>query len=238
MKHTTLRLALGALALGAAVDAHAQLAVFDVQSLIQLQQQVGYWQQQLDAMSSQVSTLRQQYASTTGARGMGALLPTSNAARNYLPASAVDIEAATTSPQAAASLLRSAYAAALAGQVGVSAPVAGHLSAADQQVLAARRSAVATRSSVMQAALATASARFGSLQGLIDAIDRTPDSKASMDLQGRIAAEQAMAANELAKLAAVSGWSDAAIASAQTKAREAALAAHGTFATRFHPTAN
>jgi type IV secretion system protein VirB5 len=89
----------------------------------------------------------------------------------------------------------------------------------------------------MQAAMATASTRFAELQALIDQIDRTSDSKGSADLQGRIAAEQAMATNETAKLAATAAWTDANIASAQTRASEAALAAHGTFAARFHPAA-
>ena len=237
MKKHTLRLALLALSITVTNHAQAQMAVIDVQSLSQLQQQVSYWQQQINAMTSQIGTLRQQLSSITGTRGMGALLALTNAQRNYLPASAAGIIAAVVNAPSAPSQLHTAYAQSVASQSALPPAVTAALSAGDIAAISARRSAVATRSSVMQAAMSTASARFAELQALIDQIDRTSDSKGSADLQGRIAAEQAMATNETAKLAAAAAWTDANIASAQTRATEAALAAHGLFATRFHPAA-
>ena len=49
-------------------------------------------------------------------------------------------------------------------------------------------------------ALETTSARFDSLQQLIDAIPQADDQKAILDLQARIAAEQGMLQNESSKL--------------------------------------
>ena len=235
MKKHTLRLALLALSITVTNHAQAQMAVIDVQSLSQLQQQVSYWQQQINAMTSQIGTLRQQLSSITGTRGMGALLALTNAQRNYLPASAAGIIAAVANAPSAPSQLHTAYAQSVASQSALPPAVTAALSAGDIAAISARRSAVATRSSVMQAALASASTRFSQIQALIDQVDRTPDAKASIDLQGRIAAEQAMTTNEAAKLAATAAWTDANIAAAQTRAAEAAVSAHGVFGSRFHP---
>jgi hypothetical protein len=46
---------------------------------------------------------------------------------------------------------------------------------------------------------ASSSGNFGQLQGLITALGMTPDTKASADLQGRIAAEQVMTTNNQIK---------------------------------------
>lgn len=225
------------LSLAASTKAHGQIPVIDVEALVQLQQQITYWQQQLSSMSTQVLTSEQQLAATTGTRGMGALLALSAAQRNYLPSTATGILSAMAATQPTDPALRSAYVGAIGAQSGISPQSLASLSLAEQNTLTARRAAIATRSSVMQAALATASQRFSDLQGLINQIDLTTDQKGSLDLQGRIAAEAAMTANESAKLAAVAAWSDASIASVQTLAHEAALTAHGSFAGRFRPTA-
>ena len=51
-----------------------------------------------------------------------------------------------------------------------------------------------------QSAYQNTSQRFGALQGLMTAIGAAGDTKAILDLQGRIAAEQAMLTNEQSKL--------------------------------------
>lgn len=219
-------------------DASAQMAVIDGASLVQLQQQVTYWQQQLDAMSAEYANLRQQLGAITGNRQMGALLPIGLPGRNYLPATANGITTAALSGAGGGTDLHSAYQTAIDAQAAVPASVANRLSPAERALLDARRASVALRSSVMQAAIATESERFAQIQQLVDTIDHTSDAKASLDLHGRIAAEQTMAATETAKVAAATGWTDATIASAQTRSRELALAEHGTFAQRFHPRAN
>ena len=52
-----------------------------------------------------------------------------------------------------------------------------------------------------QRAFTNAGQRFAALQSLVNAIGNAPDAKAIADLQGRIAAEEAMLGNEQAKLA-------------------------------------
>ena len=235
MKLLTTRLVSAAVAATICGEAHALIPVIDVQSLIQLQQQITYWQQQISAMATQIATAEHQLAATTGSRGMGALLPLTLSERNYLPPNADAIQAATTGGAPSEVGLHGAYVAALKGQAALPAAALAALSTSERTALLARRSAVAMRTSVMRAALVAASARYGQLQGLIDQIDLTVDQKGSLDLQGRIAAEQAMTSNESAKLAAVAAWSDADISAAQTLAHEAMVAAHGNFAQRFHP---
>lgn len=216
--------------------AGAQIAVIDGASLGQLQQQVTYWQDQVRAMAAQYRTLQAQLAAATGTRGIGKLLPLTPADRNYLPTSAPDMVAAATSARPQDAALHAAYAESLTRESALPNAALARLSAAESSNVNARRSAIAVRSSLMQAAIANASHRFAELQQLIIAIDRGQDAKSSLDLQDRIAAEQAMALTESTKLAATSGWTDATIAATHAQTRELAVAAHGTFGQRFHPT--
>src|ERR1700730_17773433 len=64
---------------------HAQWAVVDVGAITQLIQEVSYWKQQIQAMSSQPNQLQSTYNAMTGNRGMQNLLPMSPQTRNYLP---------------------------------------------------------------------------------------------------------------------------------------------------------
>ena len=64
---------------------HAQWAVVDVGAITQLIQEVNYWKQQIQAMSSQLNQLQSTYNAMTGNRGMQNLLPVSPQQRNYLP---------------------------------------------------------------------------------------------------------------------------------------------------------
>lgn len=218
-----------------AASANAQIPVIDLHSFAELEQQVVYWKQQLNAMSNQLSTLKQQFTALTGTRGMGLLLPLTYAERNYLPATATGILDAMTGVSAVAPELHARYAAAESRASAISQQMAKLLAASDLSLIDMKRSAVATRASAMETALSAASQRFAELQSLVNAIDKTNDTKGSLDLQARIAAEQAMTINEAAKLSAVTAWSDASLAAAQNKSQEAALTAHGAFTSRFHP---
>ena len=238
MNRNAMRVSAGMMALLAATTARGQMAVVDVQSLFQLQQQIQYWQQQIDGMSNQITTLRAQLQSTTGTRGMGNLLSLSDAQRNYLPTTASQLLAVTAGPQAMPSDLRTAYTQFIARQAALPTNLAATLSLNERTTINDRRSAVATRASAMQVAMSAASARFAQLQSLIDEINKTTDPKGIQDLQGRIAAEQVMALNEVAKLNAVTGWADSNIDAVRTHSAEAALSAHGLFSTRFQPAIN
>jgi type IV secretion system protein VirB5 len=102
-------------------------------------------------------------------------------------------------------------------------------------VMDARRVA-STDEALTQVAYERSSSRFAALGQLIDRIGTTGDAKAIADLQGRIAAEQAMLENEAVKLQSLAYSAEAARASAEVSRREAVVRGHGTFATRFQPT--
>src|SRR5580692_4602514 len=87
MRHLRRILAMVACLVGLAVTppSHAQWAVVDVGAITQLIQQVNYWKQQIQAMSSQLNQLQSTYNAMTGSRGMQNLLPMSPQMRNYLP---------------------------------------------------------------------------------------------------------------------------------------------------------
>src|SRR5580692_9097103 len=87
MRHLRRILAMVACLLGLATapPSQAQWAVVDVGAITQLIQEVNYWKQQIQAMSSQLNQLQSTYNAMTGNRGMQNLLPMSPQTRNYLP---------------------------------------------------------------------------------------------------------------------------------------------------------
>lgn len=218
-------------------SANAVMPVIDVQSITQLREQIGYWRQQLAAMSSEVNTLRTELQSLTGTRGMGQLNTLTFAARNYLPESATDIVKTLNGGTGSGSYgaLRGDYLSAVNAQTLLSASVLAKMGPTDRSVIIDRRNAVATLSSLMQVAVSNASNRYRALQALIDEIDRTDDPKGILDLQGRIAGEQLMLNNDLAKLQSLESWSASQLNVSQTRAREAVVEGHGNFDGRFHP---
>lgn len=235
MNPSIVTLAAVALTLASMPTARAQMAVVDAQSLGQLQQQIRYWEQQIDGMSNQIKTLRDQLASTTGARGMGGLLKLTNAQRNYLPANTTQLASLTDAAQSLPSEIRTAYDRYIASQNALQPAQASTLSVAEKNAINGRRSAIATRASAMQVATSAASQRFSQIQSLIDEIDKTVDPKGIQDLQGRIAAEQVMALNEVAKITAIAGWADSNIDVVRTRTSESVIASHGLFSHRFEP---
>jgi type IV secretion system protein VirB5 len=102
------------------------------------------------------------------------------------------------------------------------------------QLQSVRRSTALLQSMVSEAVSRT-SARFASLQQLIDSIGLAADQKAVLDLQARIAAEQTMLQNEQSKLeilyrsAEGRDWVD------RARSRELAVSGHGVFANRYQP---
>ena len=54
----------------APMQARAGIPVIDVTAVANLIQQIMYWQQQISAMTNQLSQLQQTYNSMTGGRGM------------------------------------------------------------------------------------------------------------------------------------------------------------------------
>jgi type IV secretion system protein VirB5 len=209
---------------------HAQFAVIDVASLTQLMTQVQTLEQQLSTAREQLTQAQQQYQALTGERGMQQLL--SGVTRNYLPADWAALEGAA---QGGAGALGAAVRAALNGESVLTSSQLALLPAPTAQQLQAQRRAAALRQGVAQQALANASARFASLQQLIGAIGQASDAKAALDLQARIAAEQAMLQNESSKLQVLFQAVHASEQLNAEHARELIAASHGQFAARFTP---
>ena len=216
--------------------AHAQWAVIDAAAIQQLVVQVEYWQQQIAAMNSELTQLQQTHAALTGGRGMELLLPTSPAERNYLPADWADMLKVLEGTGGPYGELSAAVAAAIEARKVLSDARLEGLGEVERDSLLGARQAAAGAAVTAQRAYANAGQRFEALQALVDAIGGAADAKAIADLEARIAAEQAMLGNEQAKLTTLYQASQAEQWAQAQALREAAIAGHGEFALRFHPT--
>ena len=213
----------------------AAMPVIDVVSIRQLIAQVEYWKQQVAGMANQLAQLEQTHAALTGGRGMESLLATSEAQRNYLPADWAEMSRVREGSSAQYGGLSAAVASAIEARAVLNEARLASLSDAERaSVLRARQSA-ASAAVMAQRAFSNAGERFAALQGLVTAVGQAPDAKAVADLQARIAAEQAMLGNEQAKLAMLAQAAQAEQWTQAVELREAAIAGHGEFESRFHP---
>jgi len=177
---------------------HAQWAVIDVGAIAQLIEQIATMQQQLETARNTLRQAEQQFRATTGGRGMERLL--SGTDRNYLPANWAQLDAAMQSADGTYRALGARLQGVLNDNALLSDDRIAALSPIERgQLVAARRSAAMFQATSRQA-LETTSGRFEALQQLVDAIPAAQDQKAILDLQARIAAEQAMLVNEQTKL--------------------------------------
>ena len=220
----------------AAPAAQAQWAVIDVASIEHLKVQIEYWQQQVEGMATQLEQLQQTHAALTGGRGMESLLPTSAAQRNYLPADWADMLKALEGTSGPYGGLSAAVAAAIEARKVLSDARLERLGVVERDSLLEARQAAAGAAVTAQRAYANAGQRFEALQALVNAIGGAADAKAIADLEARIAAEQVMLGNEQAKLSTLYQASQAEQWAQAQALREAAIAGHGEFALRFHPT--
>lgn len=225
-----LRIGVGLLACG---SARAQMAVFDAASLGQLAQQGANIARQLAASRAQLVQLQMQYRSLTGNRGMQHLL--SGTVRNYLPSNWSSMSALLGGGSSGNSGLDRLFAVNLQNDALLSHEQLAALPSAGQGAVQNRRAALALRQALIQDALATTSARFDSLQQLIDALPEAADPKAALDLQARIGAEQGMLLNEQAKLQVLFQAAMGQERMLQEREQEQSLSAQGQFAARFEP---
>lgn len=231
--------AAAALALAMApVAAHAQgIPVIDAAAVANLIQQVAYWQRQVAAMALQLQQLQATHAAMTGARGMEALAAQTLAQRNYLPPDDAGLRAlAGGSPPGPYAGLAAQVQAAMAANAMLAPGELAAMGPAEREAIERGRRTGAVIGTMARAAYQNTSLRFAALQVMIDAIARAADPKAMYDLQGRIAAEQAMLANEQAKLQALHQVAQAEQWAREQRLREAVVRGHGSFATRFQPT--
>jgi type IV secretion system protein VirB5 len=212
--------------LGGIPQAQAQWAVIDVGAIAQLIEQIATLREQLETARDQLDQARRQYDAMTGGRGMENLLRDQQ--RNYLPPDWQSLEGALTGASGAYSALsRQLEAVVSANAVLTPGQLAGLSDQERQQLLSARHSA-AMFQVTSRRALEVNSARFASLQQLIDAIPSATDAKAAMDLQARIAAEQLMLQNEQTKLMVLQQAMEAEERARRQRAGELAIANIGS----------
>ena len=227
MRKTVLTvLMVGALALGSIRPASAQFAVIDVASLGQLVNEVQELQQQVATARSQLAQAQSEYAAITGGRGMQLLL--SGTVRNYLPTGWTDLSQVMSGSSASFPALAGQVQALLTANAVLTPAQIASLSPTQQAQIAAARQSPALLQAMARTALANSSDRFTSLQTLISAIGGVGDTKASLDLNARIAAEEAMLHNEQTKLQMLSEVAESQEWARRQQLREQAIADQGS----------
>lgn len=220
----------------AGAPVRAQMSVVDVSAIRQLVLQISYWRQQIQAMSGQLAQLQQTHAALTGSRGMQQLLPQLAQAHDYLPADYAALRDAVQGLRADYQSLGAAARSALAANEVLDAPRLARLGAAERQLLEQSRRGSALWQVASEGAYRQSSERFAQLEQLLAAIGTASDAKAIADLQGRIAAEQAMLANEQLQFQALAQRALAEQAVHAQRVREQTVQQHGEFGRRFEPT--
>lgn len=221
--------------LTAAPPAHATYPVIDVAAIRQLVAQANYWRQQIESMQRELTQLQQTHAALTGPRGMQALLPLDEEQRNYLPRNWTGVAQVLAGHSAQYGALAAEVEAGITTRAVLTPQRLAAMTPAERATIEEARQASVGLSVMTREAYAQASARFASLAQLVQAIGMASDAKAIADLQGRIAAEQAMLENEQAKLAVLAQVTEAERQVREQQIRELAIAGHGTFATRLRP---
>lgn len=209
-----------------APSVHAQWAVIDVGAIAQLIEQIATMQQQLETARNTLRQAEQQFRATTGGRGMERLL--SGTDRNYLPANWAQLEAAVQRADGTYRALGARLQALLNDNALLSDERVAALSPIEREQLEAARRSAALFQATSRQALETTSGRFQALQQLVDAIPAAQDQKAILDLQARIAAEQAMLVNEQTKLNVLHQVAQAEELARKQRLREQALADIGS----------
>ena len=187
----------------APMQARAGIPVIDFANLAQAIQQVASWLQQYQQMVQQLQQMQQQYAAITGGRGMEALLPMTNAARNYLPPDYSQLMQAVNGASSTYAGLSGQVQSITAANAVLTNTQLSSMTPQMRQVVEQGRKSAAMLSAMTQTAQQNTSQRFAALQQLITQIGAAGDDKAIQDLQGRIGAEQAMLTNEANKMQAL-----------------------------------
>jgi len=195
------------------------MPVVDVRAIAQMAKE-------LQVLQDQLAQAQQQFESLTGRRGMEQLL--SGVSRNYLPPDWASLEATLRGGQASYSAMTAQMQTALRDVTVLTPEQTARLAPEQLEQLEAARGSVALLQATSREALQTSSQRFASLQRLIDAIPTATDAKAVLDLQARIAAEQAMLQNEHTKLMVLHQAAEAEQRAQEQRARELAISNFGS----------
>jgi type IV secretion system protein VirB5 len=205
---------------------YAQMAVVDVRAITQMAQQIRVLQDQLLTARNQLTQAQAQFAALTGPRGMERLLD--GVSRNYLPPDWVAFEATLRGVQSTYAQLTAQIGTVIENNAVLTPAQTAHLVPDQREQLEAARQSAALLQVTSRQALQVSSQRFDALQTLIDAIPNATDSKAALDLQARIAAEQAMLQNEHTKLMVLYQAVEAEERAREQRARELAVANIGS----------
>lgn len=201
-----------ALALAAVTStANAGIPVIDAANLAQSIQQVIAWGQQYTQMVDSINQLRAQYTqlqttynSMTGNRGLGTLLNASadQAARRYLPPRGEQIDQLALGLVPGYASLQSTVASLRAT---ISTLPADTLPSGSEALnaLNAKLDSIATQKALGQAAYSSAEQRTSNVESLVATIGSANDPKAIAEMQARIAAEQVLVQNDVAKVQAM-----------------------------------
>jgi type IV secretion system protein VirB5 len=212
--------------IGVCPASRAQFAVIDVGTITQLIKEVGTLEQQLQTAERTLANAQQQFQAITGNRGMQNLLSGTN--RNYLPSTWSQLAAAITQTGGAYQALSIGTQSLMVANAVLTPQQVSALSPAEQTQLQAARQSAALLQSTSRQALDNTSARFASLQQLVNAIPSATDQKGALDLQSRIQAEQAMLQNENTKMAVLYQTLQAQEWARQQSAREQVVAGVGS----------
>lgn len=213
-----------------ATPARAGIPVIDGANLAQQIQQVFAWAQQYVQMLQQINQMRAAYQAITGGRGMEGLMYLSNAARNYLPPDYNEMLNVVNNASVTYSALSSQMQGIMNSNAVLNPGQLAALSTQAQQAVNQGRQAAAMLEMLTRQAQQNTSQRMTNMQGMITAIGTASDDKAIQDLQGRIAAEQAMLITDQTKLQALYQMAQAQEMQRQQRVRENASLGFGTTA--------
>jgi type IV secretion system protein VirB5 len=215
--------------------AHAQFAVIDVAAVTQLVTQLRTLQQQLTTARDQLTQAHEQLQSMRGHRGMERLL--AGTVRNYLPVDGEGLNQVIRGDEGVFGAMAQNLRRTIAADAVLSAEQLTPLPSRQRQLIETGRESAALLQVLTQEALATSSARFQSVQQLIDAIAGADDQKGILDLQARIDAETGMLQNEQIKLQVLYQAAQARQWSVEQRRWEQGIAGYGRFTSRFQPVA-
>lgn len=189
-----------AVGIAASSAAFAQIPVTDGASIAKsVENQIetmAKWKMQYDQMVSQIDQMKQQYAAVTGARGMGELFNNPQL-RDYLPQ---DWQGVYDSVKSGGYAGLSGRAESIYDNNKVYDACTGFVSKEQRTNCEAQAVKGAQDKAFALDAYDAAKNRLSQIDQLMRQINQTQDPKAIAELQGRIAAEQAMIQNEQTKL--------------------------------------
>ena len=197
------------------ISSRAQgIPVIDVANLLQSIMQVLNDSTEIANQVEQINALQSQLNSTTGSRSLGAIL-NNPALQNYVPPSAYTYVNAVDA-SGYSGLSASGKALRDAGMVYNCLDLSGGQRIDCQASLAQPYQT----KGLLQDAMRSASGRLSQINSLMGRVDSTSDQKAALEIQARIAAENAMLSHELSQIQMLQGMADAEERIARSRERE------------------